>query len=146
MLQPPSPYTKKQCRPANIQYGETSVVVGLPERLAKNDTAFMELCETEIGALLLDIEVGGTLKVECEGKVGFDGSMGHSVYNQKFSPENRDTSDASLVATCYVPLQYRDAGGNPIWTNENPQSSSICQPLCLEYKKETKEASCEINR
>ena len=52
--------------------------------------------------LLEGIEDGETLHIECEGKAGFDGSAGHFMYNQKFSQENRDTSDSSLLATCYM--------------------------------------------
>ena len=137
---------KEKSRPENIQYDEAAVSVGLSDRLAKNDAAFMELCETEIGLLLRDVEIGGTLRVDCEGKVGFDGSTGHSMFNQKFSLENRDKTDSSLLATCYVPLQYRVSGGEPIFTNPAPQSSSFCQPLRLEFRKETKDASIEIDR
>ena len=137
---------KKECRPNNVQYSETAVVVGLQDRLSKNDEAFLDLCGTEIGSLLKGVELGGTLKVDCIGKAGFDGSTGHSVYNQKFSPENRDTSDAALLATCYVPLQYRVSGGDPVFTNPRPQSAAFCQPVRLEYRKETREASIEIDR
>ena len=146
---PPYPQVagvKEDGRPANIQYGETAVKVDLPDRLAKNDSAFMELYETEIGQLLGQVELGGTLRLECEGKVGFDGSSGHSIYNQKFSLENRDVSDSNLLASCYVPLQYRVAGGEPVFTNPCPQSAAFCQPLRLEFRKETKEASVEIDR
>ena len=137
---------KEKCRPDNIHYSETAVKVNLTDRLAKNDSAFLELCETELGRLLGQVELGGTLKLECEGKVGFDGSSGHSIYNQKFSLENRDTSDSNLLASCYVPLQYRVSGGDSVFKNPCPQSAAFCQPLRLEFRKETKEASVEIDR
>ena len=137
---------KVKRRPKKIDYGEMAVKLELRERLKRNDTAFIELCNTEIGQLLRDVEPGGTLKLTCEGKLGFDGSTGQSLFQQKFSPENRDKSDESLLATCYVPLQYRVEDGEPIFTNPVPQSASFCQPLRLEFIKETKDSSCEIDR
>ena len=137
---------KKKRRPRNVQYTETSVVLDLKDRLEKNDESFMELCETEIGELLRGVPVGGTLEVTCEGKLGFDGSTGQSIFNQKFSLENRDATDSSLLSTCYVPLEYRTTDGKSIFRNPVPQASSFCQPLRMEYRKETKEASNEINK
>ena len=136
---------KKICRPENIQYTETSVVVSILDRLRHNDTRFLKLYDNEIKVLLQDIPDNGTIKLEAESKVGFDGSSGHSIYNQAFSLQNKDKSEASLLATCLVPLQYRTENGYPIFTNPVPQSSSFCQPIRLEFLKETPEMSLYLD-
>ena len=87
----------------------------------------------------------GILKIIEESKIGFDGSTGHSIYNQAFSLENKDASDASLLSTCLVPLQYRTEAGEVIWVNPVPQAATFCQPVRLEFQKETPEASREID-
>ena len=132
---------KKLCRPANIKYEETAVVVPLSDRLRHNDERLLKIFSDRFQVLLQDFEEGGTLDVEAEEKIGFDGSTGNSIYNQKFSVDNRDASDASLLSTCLVPLQYRTKTGKVIFTNPAPQGSTFCQPVRLEYKKETPEAS-----
>ena len=86
-----------------------------------------------------------TLEIEVESKVGFDGSTGLTMYNQAFSTENEDASDSALLSTCLVPLQWRVKGGPVIFTNPVPQASSFCQPLRLEFRKETVEVSRELN-
>ena len=49
-----------------------------------------------------------------------------------------------VLSTCIVPLQYRFATGEVIFTNPVPQGSTFCQPVRLEYK-ETPEASKQID-
>ena len=122
-----------------------AVVVPLVERLRHNDNRVIELFDATIKEHLQDIEEGGTLLIEVEGKIGFDGSTGNAIYNQKFSLENRDKTEESLLSTCYVPLQYRTSKGEVIFTNPVPQGATFCQPVRLEYRKETPEASKEID-
>ena len=136
---------KERCRPADIHYDEAAVVVPLVERLRHNDNRVIELFDASIKEHLQDIEEGGTLLIEVEGKIGFDGSTGNAIYNQKFSLENRDKTEESLLSTCYVPLQYRTSKGEVIFTNPVPQGATFCQPVRLEYRKETPEASKEID-
>ena len=136
---------KKPCRPANIKYEETAVIVPLSERLRHNDERLVKIFDIRIHALLQDVEENGTLVIEGESKIGFDGSTGNALYNQRFSLDNRDATDASLLSTCLVPLQYRTTTGEVIFTNPVPQGSAFCQPVRLEYRKETPEASKEIN-
>ena len=136
---------KNRCRPADIHYEEMSVIVPLVERLRHNDNRFIELFDANIKEHLQDIEDGGTLLIEVEGKIGFDGSTGNAIYNQKFNLENRDKTEESLLSTCYVPLQYRTSKGDIIFTNPVPQGATFCQPVRLEYKKETPAASKEID-
>ena len=136
---------KNMCRPANIKYSENSVILGLFDRLKHNDVRFLDLFSNEIKELLKEVPNNGILKLESESKIGFDGCTGHSIYNQSFSLENCDTNESSLLSTCLVPLQYRTNKGYTIFNNPVPQSSSFCQPIRLEFRKETVETSKEID-
>ena len=137
--------TMKPCRPSGIQYEEMAVVVPIQERLRHNDQRLMKIYDVNFRDLLQELADGDTLEVEGEAKIGFDGSTGNSMYNQAFSLENRDVSDESLLSTCLVPLQYKIKGGDVIFQNPKPQGVTFCQPLRLEYRKETASASKEID-
>ena len=137
---------KEECRPNDIQYTETSAIVSIPERLKQNDKRFLQLCKDDIAKELDSLPLGGSLDVEVESKVGFDGASGLSIYNQPFSTANEDTSESSLLSTCIVPLRYMVKGGKTLFLNPVPQASSFCQPIRLEFKKETPETSREIER
>ena len=136
---------KRKCHPPNISYAETKVSVTLVDRVMANDQRLVEVNKEKINHLLEKLPVRGTLKLKSEGKVGFDGSTGHSIFNQAYTPGNKNASDASLLATCYAPLLYETEERDPIFLNPAPQSSSFCQPLTLEYKKEDVAASKSIN-
>ena len=136
---------KQHCRPENISFEETEVIVPLSERLRHNDARLMKMHEAKFQELLQAVPEGGVLEVDVDDKIGFDGSTGNSIYNQKFSLENRDATDSSLLSTCLVPLQYR-AGEEVIFTNPVPQGSAFCQPVRLEYKKETVQNSQAIGK
>ena len=124
---------------------KTAVIVSLEERLKHNDKRLFKLPENKFQEQLKDVPDGGILEVEGESKIGFDGSTGNSIYNQAFSLENRDVSEHSLLSTCLVPLQYKIKGGDVIFKNPKPQGTTFCQPVRLEYRKETPEASKEID-
>ena len=111
---------KKSCHPANISYGETAVIVPLAERLRHNDERLVKIYDVRFQGLLKPVPDGGTLDLDSEDKIGFDGSTGNSMFNQAFSLENRDASDESLLSTCLVPLQYRTKTGEVIFTNPKP--------------------------
>lgn len=67
---------------------------------------------------------------------GFDGSTGHSAYQQKWrSKENM--SDESLFATTVIPLRLATSTGLILWNNRAPQSSRFCRPIKLESVKES---------
>jgi hypothetical protein len=95
---------KECCIPPNIDYQEMSAIIPIKDRLHHNDKCLIEICDFEIKKLLEQTPEGGVIKLIAISKFGFDGSTGHSMYNQAFSLENQDTSDASLLATCLVPL------------------------------------------
>ena len=136
---------KKLCRPTGITYGETAVTVPIENRLRHNDERLLQIYNLKFQDLLEDVEDGGVLEVEGEAKIGFDGSTGNSMYNQAFSLENRDASDESLLSTCLVPLQYKIKNAEVIFRNPTPQGPTFCQPVRLEYRKETPEASKDID-
>ena len=133
------------CRPNGISYDETAVIVPLEERLKHNDKRLFQLCQDQFQDLLKEVPENGILEVEGEAKIGFDGSTGNSIYNQAFSIENRDVSEDSLLSTCLVPLQYKIKGGDVLFKNPKPQGTTFCQPVRLEYRKETPQASKEID-
>ena len=135
---------KQECRPENISFSEMSIVVPISERVKQNDRRFLSLFDAEVNAHL-DATNEPILEIEVESKVGFDGSTGLTMYNQAFSTENEDVSDSALLSTCLVPLQWRVKGGPVLFTNPVPQASSFCQPLRLEFRKETIEVSRELN-
>ena len=128
---------KKDCRPSGGSYQETAVVVPVEERLKHNDRRLLKIYKVKFEELLEDVAEGGVLEVEAEGKIGFDGSTGNAIYNQAFSLENRDASDESLLSTCLVPLQYKAKNGDVIFKNPTPQGPTFCEPVRLEYRKET---------
>eukprot|EP00096_Caligus_rogercresseyi_P010918 TRINITY_DN4121_c1_g1_i3.p1 TRINITY_DN4121_c1_g1~~TRINITY_DN4121_c1_g1_i3.p1 ORF type:complete len:464 (-),score=57.80 TRINITY_DN4121_c1_g1_i3:214-1605(-) len=136
---------KKLCRPANITYEECAVIVPLRERLLHNDGRFVQVFYDQIEEHLQNVEDGGTLTIEVEEKIGFDGSTGNSIYNQKFGSNDPEACEESLLSTCLVPLQYRTSNGQVIFTNPVPQGVTFCQPVRLEYKKETQAASKQID-
>lgn len=66
---------------------------------------------------------------------GFDGSSGHSIYNQSFESEEASvgSTDASLIATTLNPLRLCSPTGSIYWCNRTPQSVRFCTPIMLEY-------------
>lgn len=55
---------------------------------------------------------------------GFDGSTGHSNYNQAFSSSetSEGNSDSSLIATTTIPLRLLTEDDTIYWCNRMPQS------------------------
>jgi hypothetical protein len=75
------------------------------------------------------------MSLELWGKVGGDGQGDHSQYSQK---NDANVSGTSIFCSSYVPLQLK-ANGKLIWTNREPNSPLICQPLVFTFAKETDE-------
>ena len=129
---------KKECYPPGAIFTDFKASVTLGDRLRHNDNRLRILKAKKIKMLLQDIPEGGTLHLICENKAGFDGSTGHSQYNQN-AADGSKVKDNSLLATCLCPLQYRRTSDEAVWTNPVPQGANFCQPLILSFEKETPE-------
>jgi len=72
----------------------------------------------------------------------FDGSSGHSVYNQSFKNAEKNTNidDENLLATTLIPLRLRLLNGSNeiLWNNKMSQSPRFCRPKKLQYVHKTK--------
>ena len=68
-------------------------------------------------------------------KFGFDGSGGHSIFNQK----NNDSSN-NLILTVMCPLELKDSTGKVIWTESAPNSHRSQRPLLIRTGKESVES------
>lgn len=69
---------------------------------------------------------------------GFDGSTGHSTYQQKYK-ESANISDESLFVTTLIPLRLSTSTGVILWNNRTPQSNRFCRPVKIKYVKESHE-------
>lgn len=134
---------KDKTKVPGAQYLEHKAFVSLKERLYHNDTRLFEAKRAEFDALLAHIPSGGELPIHSESKWGTDSATGQSEYQQAWSPENRDKTDNALLTTCLVPLSYKSEN-KFLFRNPVPQGSTFCQPLILEWSKETEEKCKEI--
>ncbi|XP_039968727.1 uncharacterized protein LOC120780528 [Bactrocera tryoni] len=91
--------SKKSRYPDNIFVDESHAEVELQSLLNSTASSIIEL-QTN---LIETIPENAVSNLTLIGKWGFDGSTGHSEYNQKFS--SSDLNDRSLFVTSYVPLQ-----------------------------------------
>ena len=82
-------------------------------------------------------------------KVGFDGSLGQSVYKQFTTETKRNLNiEDSLFLTCTVPLELSDSNGNSIWMNLKPSSTLLvysiyCRTMRFRFVKEKKQVFIE---
>ncbi|CAH0563166.1 unnamed protein product [Brassicogethes aeneus] len=70
------------------------------------------------------------LQLEC--KWGLDGSSSHSMYKQKFSSENFNTSDADILLSLLVPLRlhFKNKDNDQtvvVWQNPRCSSTRFCR-------------------
>ena len=72
------------------------------------------------------------LALKC--KFGFDGSGGHSIFNQI---NNDETNNLILTVVC--PLELKDKHGKVVWTEPSPNSSRSQRPLMIHTGKESHE-------
>ena len=73
-------------------------------------------------------------------KWGCEGSSGHNEFSQSFfsSASSDGVSDASIFATCVVPLELRGKDTKRVyWKNERPSSTKWCRLLSFISAKET---------
>lgn len=72
------------------------------------------------------------LALKC--KFGFDGSGGHSIFNQI---NNDETNNLILTVVC--PLELKDQQGNVVWTEPSPNSPRSQRPIMILTGKESSE-------
>ena len=72
------------------------------------------------------------LALKC--KFGFDGSGGHSIFNQVNNDETNN-----LILTIVCPLELKDLHGKTVWTEPSPNSPRSQRPLMIHTGKESTE-------
>ena len=72
------------------------------------------------------------LALKC--KFGFDGSGGHSIFNQI---NNDETNNLILTVVC--PLELKDQHGEVVWTEPSPNSPRSQRPIMIHTGKESSE-------
>ncbi|XP_063677373.1 uncharacterized protein LOC134813500 [Bolinopsis microptera] len=89
-------------------------------------------CQRQLSTLALDFSQDKLAEVTF--KAGFDGSGGHSIFNQKGSAA---TNNIIMAMICPISIRY---GGDNVWTQPYPQSQNTHRPIILQLGKETIEA------
>ena len=67
-------------------------------------------------------------------KFGFDGSGGHSIFNQL---DNEQTKN--IIMSMFCPLELKDDEGKLLWVQSSPNSPNTQRPVCLQMGKESSE-------
>lgn len=76
---------------------------------------------------------------------GFDGSSGHSRFNQGYLDTSQTVNDdGSLFATTLVPLRWLTSNNVVLWNNRSSQSASFARPVSLMYMKESAELILKV--
>ena len=99
---------KKECYPTNIQINEKHCEVKLQDLLSHTTSRILSLLTPDHDANNELVENKYILHV----KYGFDGSGGHSRFNQKFS--DPESNDAYLFGTFIVPIRLTDKTTNAV--------------------------------
>ena len=68
-------------------------------------------------------------------KFGFDGSGGHSIFNQVNNDETNN-----LILTVVHPLELKGSSGNVVWTEPSPNSPKSQRPVMIQTGKESTES------
>lgn len=81
---------------------------------------------------------------------GFDGTTGHSSYQQRFASEKVDCTthitDESLFVTTCNPLRLTTSSGIILWNNLSSQSERMCRPISIKCAKESSRLILEEKR
>jgi hypothetical protein len=126
---------KKMCHPENISVSETLAQVPVQSLHDHTADRFAMYCFKKIDEKV-SLNQLKTLDLTLIYTYGFNGSSGHSMYNQKFS---EDSSDSALFASTAVPQKLLSDSFGVIWTNPSPASPRFVRPLRLQFIKETKD-------
>lgn len=123
--------------PDSVKVSGTSAEVRLQDLLNHNASRIVEVLDSK--GLLNDL---AETDLELAHKWGCDGSGGHPQHKLKLPDEFEEHS--SILLTAIVPLQLKVCGdaanSQVIWTNPVPSSTRFCQPLHIQFLKETKES------
>ncbi|XP_026828955.1 uncharacterized protein LOC109611090 [Ooceraea biroi] len=130
---------KAQCRPSKeaITICENVAEVSVQALLNHTVKRIVDL-QTEL--ILATLQKSDCTEIEavfiCSW--GFDGSTGHSMYQQRYQ-DAEDANDESLFATTLIPLQLSTSTGLILWNNRTPQSARYCRPIKLQFVKESRD-------
>ena len=80
-------------------------------------------CQRQLSTLALDFSQDKLAEVTF--KAGFDGSGGHSIFNQKGSAA---TNNIIMAMICPISIRF---GGDIVWTQPLPQSQNTHRFVCL---------------
>ncbi|XP_047125292.1 uncharacterized protein LOC124807453 isoform X1 [Hydra vulgaris] len=127
---------KDRCYPKNICVTDYTASAPLQDLLDHTTT---RLLETQTGV----VNANDYNRVTLIYKAGFDGSSGHSIYQQTCN-DNECTrnlkSEESLFITCFVPLELSSIVNDKkiiLWRNSKPSSTLYCRPLRFKFVEET---------
>jgi len=134
---------KEKCRPSkeHISISDDKVEVSFQALLNHTADRIVEL-QSDVILHAMQITKCTEMEAELICSYGFDGSSGHSVYNQSFKNAEKNTNidDENLLATTLIPLRLRLLNGSNeiLWNNKMFQSPRFCRPKKLQYVHETK--------
>jgi hypothetical protein len=128
--------------PESVKVTGTSAEVKLQNLLDLNASRIVEVLEAkgELDSLQQS-------ELEMSHKWGCDGSDGHPQHKHKSS--NDLHADKAILLTAIVPLQLKvcnEPDQPAVWTNASPSSTRYCQPLRLQFIKESKESLKEAEK
>lgn len=127
---------KKEARPPGIVVTETLAQVSY-QLLIDHTTSRIIMLQDQIICQNLEKKKSQFDALELIFNTGFDGSTGHSLYNQK-NTDGSIPQDDGLIATVLIPIRLTSSNGDILWTNPAPHSVRFVRPVKLEFAKETK--------
>lgn len=132
-----------KCRPAkeHVFISDDKVEVNLQALLNHTAERIVEL-QSDVIQHVVQLTNSTEIEAELIYSYGFDGSSGHSPYNQGFhNTQNTSLNDECLLATTLIPLRLRllNNKNKILWNNKLSHSPRFCRPKKLKFVKETKE-------
>lgn len=124
---------KKHSYPHNISVAEDKAEVPLQDLLDHTTESIITIQQDVFNCIS-----STNNELTLISKWGFDGSSGHSQYNQKFHDEAGSQDDKFVFITCLVPLQLLH-DNKVYWKNPCPSSPRYCRPLKIVFAKESEE-------
>lgn len=130
---------KAQCRPPKeaITICENVAKVSVQALLNHTAKRIVDLQTVLILATLQKIDCT-EIEVVFICSWGFDGSTGHSMYQQRYQ-DAENANDESLFATTLIPLRLSTSTGLILWNNQTPQSARYYRPIKLQFVKESRD-------
>lgn len=125
---------KADCYPYNINVKDDSASVSLQSII---DHTIYRLISSFTSEQLNNINNN---EITLLSKWRMDGASGQQNIKQNF--QNSNTTDSSVFAVMFVPLQIT-ASSNTVWSNNRPNSTRLCRPISFKFIKENSEHTVE---